>query len=157
MRALAARGYATVPEPGQRIVDAQEAKGGTALPWVDMAAFLTEAAALARKDLARAAGSRTFFDRGIFDAAVGLRHVAGVPLEWTLGPTFPYARRVVLVPPHAPWFARAAGRNKGFAEAVAEYQRLVAALKELDVDAITLPPASLETRVTQIEDVFGPP
>jgi predicted ATPase len=45
---FARRGYATVKEPGRRIVEDEKRGAGTALPWVDMAAFSRRAIAMAR-------------------------------------------------------------------------------------------------------------
>lgn len=71
---LARRGYSTVEEPGRRIVRAELAGTGEALPWIDPEAFARRAIALALADLAAAqqlAGD-VFFDRGVVDAAVAL-------------------------------------------------------------------------------------
>ena len=40
---LRRRGHATVDEPGRRIVKDESADGGTALPWIDLAAFARRA------------------------------------------------------------------------------------------------------------------
>ena len=66
---LARRGYATVAEPGRRIIAEARAGDGATLPWVDAAAFARRALEMSIADHEAASGL-TFFDRGIVDAAV---------------------------------------------------------------------------------------
>jgi predicted ATPase len=66
--ALAAQGFQTCPEPGRRIVQEERAMGGTALPWVDAAAFADRAVAMAITDHGAAGPGITFFDRSLIDA-----------------------------------------------------------------------------------------
>ena len=68
---LARRGHAVVEEPGRRDVAEEMRTGGSALPWVDAAAFARRAIEIALADRASApdAGSWVFFDRGLIDAA----------------------------------------------------------------------------------------
>ena len=51
---LGKRGYAAVDEPGRRIVKEELARGGSALPWADRAAFARRAIAIALADRAAA-------------------------------------------------------------------------------------------------------
>ncbi|AHK02241.1 ATPase [Agrobacterium tumefaciens] len=44
---LAHRGFATVEEPGRRIVIEETRNNGTALPWIDLEAFARRAIAMA--------------------------------------------------------------------------------------------------------------
>lgn len=102
LTALKSAGHAVVEEPGRRIVrDAMAAGEDAVLPWVDVVAFARRALEMARSDLAahRAASGPVFFDRGAIDAASGLEHAAGVPLEETLGATRHYDDPVFLAPP----------------------------------------------------------
>src|SRR5690606_4231686 len=71
---LGRRGHATVEEPGRRIVEEELAKGGTALPWLDLAAFARRAIAMALADREAMRGhpGYVFFDRGLIDAAAAL-------------------------------------------------------------------------------------
>lgn len=156
--ALAARGRAVVPEPGLRIVQAQRAKGGTALPWQDPRAFLHLAAAQARRDLAAMQDKPgpVFYDRGLLDAAVGLYHVCGVPVQDTLGAKWPYARRVFVAPPWRAHFQTTPDRRHGFAEAVAEYQRITDALADLDCVTFELPVDTVTARVAFVERLSAP-
>ena len=62
---LGRRGYTVIEEPGRRIVTEEMNNGGSALPWVDMAAFAHHAIAMALADRssAPASGGWIFFDR----------------------------------------------------------------------------------------------
>jgi len=75
---LSKRGCATVEEPGRRVVEQQLKAGGTALPWVDLKAFLHQAVAIAEQDYAAAREKSDFsiFDRSLIDAASALRNWA---------------------------------------------------------------------------------
>lgn len=50
---LARRGFATVEEPGRRIVIEETRNNGTALPWIDIEAFARRAIAMALEDRQR--------------------------------------------------------------------------------------------------------
>src|SRR5215475_11377696 len=74
--------YATIEEPGRRIVKEQLLVGGMALPWTDGVAFARRCIALAlsdRRAARRLKGRWVFFDRGLIDASVALRHLTGEP------------------------------------------------------------------------------
>src|SRR5437660_7991539 len=64
---LRRRGFATIDEPGRRIVAEELKRGGTALPWVDAVAFLRRAMDMSLADRADADTSArwVFFDRGL--------------------------------------------------------------------------------------------
>lgn len=146
--ALARRGVAIVPEPGRRIVAEERAAGGTALPWMDAVGFARRLVAVARADLA-AAQSRpglVVFDRGLVDAAAALAQLAGVPVEETLGAARPYEPRVFLAPPWPEIYAGDAGRRHGFADAVAEFERLQALYPRLGYVPELLPKIAIEAR-----------
>lgn len=98
---LARRGFATVEEPGRRIVREAPAGEGAALPWIDEAAFARRAIDVALADRAAADGHRgwTFFDRGLIDAASALDHLTGGDALRRLGRAHPYHRRVFLAHP----------------------------------------------------------
>jgi predicted ATPase len=68
---LRQRGFATVDEPGRRIVAEELKRGGRALPWADAVAFLRRAIEVSLADRAAADASArwVFFDRGLIDAA----------------------------------------------------------------------------------------
>lgn len=145
---LAGRGFTTVPEPGRRIVRDETARGGTALPWIDMAAFATRALALAQADHAAVAAAPdwVFFDRGIVDAAVALTSCADEAVLAPLVAGHPYHPLMFLAPPWPEIYVRDAERPKDFATAMAEHAQLACAYPALGYHIVTLPQASPEQR-----------
>lgn len=145
---LGARGFATVPEPGRRIVRAEMASGGAALPWLDMAAFAQRATDMALADRAAAAGLAgwVFFDRGLIDAAVALEQAGGERRLHTLAMLHPYHPMMFLAPPWAEIYVQDAERPKDFANACAEHERLARAYAALGYHAVDLPRASPAAR-----------
>lgn len=144
---FARRGYATVEEPGRRIVQTQTERQGRALPWVDMEAFARAAIATALKDRERSSTlGRVFFDRGLIDAASALRHVTGDPFLETLKDSHRYNGLVFLTPPWREIYVTDAERQHGFEQAVEEYERLVRDYAELGYEAVTLPKIGVEQR-----------
>lgn len=76
---LGCKGFATIEEPGRRIVAEEQAGDGKALPWIDLAAFAHRAIAMALEDRERAASlpGWVFFDRSLIDAAAALKAATG--------------------------------------------------------------------------------
>ncbi|WP_188582463.1 AAA family ATPase [Azorhizobium oxalatiphilum] len=145
---LARRGHRVVEEPGRRIVIEEQESSGTALPWVDMAAFARRAVEMARADLAAVAEhpGPVFFDRGLIDAASALEHAAGIPLAQTLADGPHYASPVFLTPPWPEIHSTDAQRQLDFAAAVAEYERLLSAFPASGYAPVVLPRASVADR-----------
>lgn len=153
LEALDRRGYETVPEPGLRIVREESAIGGRALPWVDPAAFARRALAMARADVAAAlaAGSRpVFFDRGLIDAAAALDHALGLRAPENYGGQELFDRRVFLVPPWEENFRSSDERAHSFADACAEYERLIVVYRRLGFAPIILPHEGVEARADRV-------
>lgn len=151
---LGRRGYATVAEPGRRIVT-QEMRGkGRALPWIDLEAFARRAIDMAVADREGMKGAKgwVFFDRGIVDAAVALEHAAGVPVSDTLNGVEPFCRRVFLTPPWPEIFTTDGERQHEMEDAIAEYHRLIDAYDRLGYDPIILPKIDVERRATFVLD-----
>ncbi|ABD56343.1 ATPase-like protein [Jannaschia sp. CCS1] len=150
LSALAQRGFATVPEPGRRIVAQERAGNGNALPWVKPLAFARHALDMAASDLATAttAGDDVvFFDRGMIDAAVACAHAGGPSYRTLLPDPLPYARRVFLTPPWPEIFVQDAARQHGLDDAEAEYLRLSQALDDFGYETHVLPKAPVQARV----------
>jgi len=145
---LARRGFAVVEEPGRRIVQEELGSGGTALPWVDAAAFARRAVALALADraAAEASGAWVFFDRGLVDAAAALQHLTGEPALETVARPHPYHRQVFLTPPWPEIYGTDPERRHGFDAAVAEYERLLAAYPALGYEVVILPKTGVAER-----------
>jgi predicted ATPase len=145
---LASQGFKTISEPGRRIVTAQLRNDGTALPWVNLAAFATHAIELAAQDrqVAIEGNGWTFFDRGLVDAAVALEHATGHAASRTLAAFPRYHQRVFLTPPWPEIFVQDPERQHDMGEAVAEYHRLLVAYSDLGYDPIILPKTTVSER-----------
>lgn len=148
LKALEQRGFATINEPGRRIVSNELATGGTVLPWVDMKAFALRAIEMAKSDLqdAQNCDGIVFFDRGVIDAAVALAHSGGQGIKETLGETQAYWKRVFVVPTWMDLFGNDAQRQHSFEEAVQEYLRIEKALDALGYVRTELPKVSVQER-----------
>lgn len=148
IEALAARGHATVPEPGRRVLRA----GGPA-PWEDLAGFLRACLALAVEDHARACAMAgpVIFDRSAVDALSGLAALGEVVCD----PGLRYASPVFLTPPWPELFASEPERRHGFDAAVAEYERLVRAFPAAGYAAEIMPKLPVAERVAWIEARIG--
>ena len=149
LQALHERGFATVEEPGRRIVRHQQAVGGRAVPWVDLKAFAEEAIRLGQEDRNRMAGhcGWVFFDRSLVDAASALASATGntAAIE-ALRKDARYHSRIFAVPPWPEIFANDDERQHDFAAAVEEYQRLAAHYAELGYEWTIIPKAPVEQR-----------
>lgn len=150
LEALAGAGYATVPEPGRRVLRA----GGPA-PWDDMAGFLRACLALAAEDHACAAAMAgpVIFDRCAIDAVSGLETLGHAPCD----PGLRYAAPVFLAPPWPELFSQDAVRRHGFAAACAEYERLSRAFPAAGYAVEIVPKASVAERVAWIAARIGAP
>lgn len=174
---LARRGHATVDEPGRRIVRAQLATGGQALPWIDPVAFALKAIETARADIANAADGEnwTFFDRGLVDAASALEHATGQPIAEILAlhhrvagqpaadqsaddpPALArFHRTVFLTPPWPEIHETDTERRHDFAEAEAEYHRLLSSYATLGFQPIILPKLTVQERANLVEQALRP-
>ena len=138
---LARRGFATVAEPGRRVIAATQAAGGRALPWIDMPACARALVAMARRDLAAAAGQAgpVFFDRGLVDAAAALAHATGQAIDDILADTPRFDARVFMVPPWPAIYVQDAGRRHDLAAAIAEHDRLAALYPALGYTVASVP------------------
>jgi len=150
LTALAEAGYATVPEPGRRVLRA----GGPA-PWDDPAGFLRACLALAIDDHTRAAAMAgpVIFDRCAVDALSGLAAL-GLAMP---DPGLRYASPVVLAPPWPELFAGDAERRHGVEAAVAEYERLSRAFPAAGYAVEIMPKATVAERVAWVAARIGPP
>lgn len=147
--ALGRRGYATIPEPGRRIVREQLEGCGTALPWCDEVAFVRQVLARAGSDLDGAdhlKGRWVFFDRGLLDAALALQHLTGEPPGALLRWPYRYHRRVFMAPPWPEIYVTDDARRHSLERGIEEYQRLVRAYPALGYEVVALPRAGLHGR-----------
>ena len=146
---LGRRGYPTVPEPGRRIVKEQLLSGGAALPWTDKVAFARRCIALAlsdRRAARRLEGRWVFFDRGLIDASVALRHLTGEPAVHALKRSHRYHQRVFMAPPWPEIYVTDNERRHSLDAGVAEYRRLVDAYPMLGYEVMILPKVTVTER-----------
>lgn len=158
---LGRRGYATVGEPGRRIIKVELSGDGLALPWVDGAAFARRAVAVALEDLA-AAGSPDdwiFFDRGLVDAVAALQHLTNEPASSACGQLRGYHRRVLLTPPWPEIYVNDDERRHELNDAIAEYLRLLGVYSSLGYEVIVVPKLGVEERAEFVLRTLadGPP
>jgi predicted ATPase len=145
---LARRGFATVEEPGRRIVKEELGGEGRALPWTDPVAFCHRAIAMALEDL-EAAGRHegwVFFDRGLIDAAAGLEARTGEPALETWAGGGRFHSQVFLTPPWPEIYETDPERRHDLAEALAEYDRLLHVYPALGYQVVILPKISVTAR-----------
>jgi predicted ATPase len=156
---LKARGHTVVEEPGRRIIAEETASGGTALPWVDLAAFLRHAITMSLSDRAAAETHEgwVFFDRGLVDAASALEALTGEPFLHPLCMTHRYHRRMFTAPPWPDIYITDADRKHGFDESVAEYDRLMAAFPALGYEVVSLPKTTTSARADFVLASLGKP
>ena len=155
---LGKRGYSTIEEPGRRLVQAELASGGSALPWADRIAFARRAIelSLADRDAAGALPGWVFFDRGLVDAVTALEHVSGQPVVEKLGRLHRYNETVFLTPPWPEIYVSDPERRHGLADAVAEYERLERVYPMLGYRVVVLPKVDVETRADIVIGEIGP-
>ena len=145
---LAGRGHAIVLEPGRRIVEDELGRGGTALPWVDLDAFLRRAVAVALEDRKAAAQQAgwVFFDRGLVDAVAGLQRLHGQSEFGGLLQSERYHSRMFFTPPWPEIYVNDAERQHGLAAAIAEYEHLSAVYPALGYELTLLPKTDVAAR-----------
>jgi predicted ATPase len=150
---LSRRGHSIVEEPGRRIVKLELQDGGSALPWIDAAAFARCAIAVALADLTSAAtlNGWVFFDRGLVDAAAALQHLTGEPALAALDQEHRYHRMVFLTPPWPEIYRSDPERRHGIEDAEAEYFRLLEAYPALGYEVSILPKVSVSERADFVE------
>jgi predicted ATPase len=145
---LARRGYSIIEEPGRRIVREEIDRGGSALPWVDEAAFLHRALAMSLADQISTGSEEgwVFFDRGLVDAAAGIQHLTREPVQASLGQTHRYHKQVFLTPPWPEIYFTDPERRHGLDSAVAEYLRLLEIYPSLNYEVSILPKIGVRER-----------
>lgn len=145
---LERRGFSIVPEPGRRIIEEELRDDGAALPWVDLSAFAKRAIDIAADDRRRMANEAgwVFFDRGLVDAAVALQYATGRSARGVLDSYDRYHQSIFLAPPWPKIYVSDDERRHDLAEAVAEYDRLLTAYRELGYDTLVLPKVRVSHR-----------
>lgn len=145
LAALGREGFMTVAEPGRAIVAAEQAMGGTALPWIDPIGFAYLCLERARADHRAAGPGITIFDRSAVDAVAALSRL-GEPVEGLLD-DLTYAPTVFLAPPWTEIYETDAERQHDLHDATAEYTHLAEFYPACGYQTLALPRASVEDRV----------
>ncbi|MCR6634492.1 AAA family ATPase [Devosia sp.] len=156
---LARRGFSVIEEPGRRIVAAELAGDGKALPWLDAETFLRKAIALSLEDLQRASAlpGRVFFDRGLLDAASALAAMSGEPVLQQFAGQWQFHAQVFLTPPWPEIYRQDAERQHGLDAAVEEYERLLRDYPALGYEVVELPKVSVGERADFLLDRVAQP
>ena len=154
--ALATEGYPTVPEAGRQIVTEQLALKGTALPWLDQAAFmdLLFARSVTAFDQAGEARQQTvFFDRSFLEAiAYGTLIGRATPPDMLQATESRRFEELVFVcPPWGKIFTTDDERQHDFDFAIRDYEANVAAYSAAGYALVEIPRASVQERVTFIK------
>jgi predicted ATPase len=153
--ALAAAGYATVPEAGRQIVAEQVLAQGTALPWLDRVAFmqlLFERSVAAYDQTTSLADRTVFFDRSFIEA-IAYSSLIGHPVPQEMLQTAE-ARRfgdpVFVCPPWREIFVTDDERRHDFEFAARDYQANVGAYRAAGYELVEIPRGSIQERVAFI-------
>jgi predicted ATPase len=157
--ALAAQGFACMPEAGRAIIQDQVAIGGAALPWSDRRAFAELMLSWEMRSYRAALklSGPVFFDRGIPDVAGYLR-LCGLPIPAHVANAtelFRYHRRVFVAPPWPEIFAQDSERKQSFAEAKATYKAMIETYSTSGYEPIMLPLNSVNERVSFVLTAIG--
>lgn len=140
---LARRGYATVAEPGRRIIADVRAGRRGALPWDDPAGFARSAIAMSVADHEGASGL-TFFDRGVVDAVVALEATTDESgAVWVAQYRY---NRLFLAPPWPEIYETDHDRRHSLDKALSDYVRVERAWRDAGYDPVILPRASVAER-----------
>jgi predicted ATPase len=140
---LSRRGHPVVEEPGLRIVAEERMGDGSALPWVDAAAFGRRALAMSIADH-QAAQGLTFFDRGVIDAAVAIT-ARGGSLPTDAIAQYRYDR-LFLAPPWPEIYEVNEDRRHSLEKALRDYERIRLAYLQAGYDPVILPKATVVAR-----------
>lgn len=154
IRALAQAGHACAEEAGRGIIRDQTAIGGSALPWIDPAAFAEQ---MLGWDLRSHRGARThpgpvFFDRGVPDI-VGYLRLHGLPVPPHLARAvalFRYEKQVFIAPPWPAIYERDDERRQSPEEAERTHRSMVATYGDCGYELVELPRSPVPERVAFI-------
>lgn len=157
--ALAARGYATMPEAGRGVIRDQGAIDGPALPWRDRALFaeLMLSWEMRSHAMADAVAGTVLFDRGVPDV-IGYLRLCGLPVPdhvMAAARRCRYAPTVIAAPPWREIYVRDGERRQDFGEAERTFTQVVGAYRELGYAIALLPRASVEERVSYVEAIIA--
>jgi predicted ATPase len=147
IRHLQAMGEIVAEETHRAVIREQVESGGTAVPWIDPAAY---ADLTARRDVAifdALAGEtrRVFFDRGIMDSYGG-NGLTPTPEIIEAVRTRRYSRRVFVLPPWREIYETDAERKQDWAEAERTFGVIMTQLPILGYEPVVTPKAGVAER-----------
>src|SRR5262249_39790192 len=99
-----------------------------------------------RRAARRLQGRWVFFDRGMIDASVALRHLTGEPVLNAIKRSHRYHQRVFLAPPWPEIYVTDNERRHSLGAGVAGYQRLIDAYPALGYQVTILPKVGVAAR-----------
>lgn len=153
--ALAAEGYATVPEAGRQIVAEQLRSQGTALPWLDRVAFmqlLFERSIAAFDQTGNPVDQTVFFDRSFIEA-IAYGSMIGHPAPQAMlraAAARQFDAPVFVCPPWREIFSTDDERRHDFEFAARDYQANVSAYRAAGYELVEIPRVSIQERVAFI-------
>ena len=148
------RGSRVFTEPGRQVVEEEIALGGSALPWKDEREFAKRVIAVAVKQWETAKADTCFYDRAIIDAVTWFeRQEQSVPQAITdLVARYRYFHTVILAPPWPEIFITDDARRHTLADAISEYQALLASYPAKGYDVVILPKMGIAERADWLLD-----
>lgn len=159
--ALAADGFPVIAEAGRDIIRDQVSRGGTALPWIDPAAFaqaMLDRDRAAYEECARQTGdSLVFFDRGVVDI-VGYLTLMGLAIPPALDAAardLRYRPQVFIAPAWREIYAQDTERKQDFDEACRTEAAMREAYPRYGYTLIDLPRASVAERAAFVRRTCG--
>jgi len=155
--ALAAKGYATFPEPGRELVSAELSAEGDDLPWANAGGFMKKVVALAKHQWEMASHPVSFYDRSLIDAVTWLeRQSAPLPKDVSsLVSDYPYDTTVFSVPPWRDIFVNDAERRHSFDAAVEEYEALLVSYPAKGYTVLNIPKLPVDERASWVLSKVG--
>lgn len=142
-------GYQSAPEVGRKVIQAQMKSQGTALPWLDKAAFRDEMVLEEINNYECYNDAEiTLYDRSIIDS-YGYSTLEKIPISELLLSKcreLNYCRQVFIFPPWKEIYANDTERKQDFIEAVATYHAMMNAYTRFGYDLIEVPKVSVLER-----------
>lgn len=149
--------YAVFHEVARQIIQDEIAKDGTAVPWIDIAAFSAQVLQGRIDQFSEGENGLWFYDRGLPDIAGFLRKEKKQTPEdvWHLCETCRYETQVFITPPWEAIFHRDAERKEDFAAAIKVHKALEAVYTELGYELIPVPMGSIRWRAQFVLNKAG--
>jgi predicted ATPase len=157
IRHLQAAGERVAEETHRAVIREQVASGGSAVPWIDPAAYarLTALRDVAIFDSMQGETRRVFFDRGIMDSYGGEGVTPSAEIVEAVR-TRRYSRRVFIFPPWREIYETDAERRQDWPEAEATFGRILRALPTLGYEPMVVPKACVAERAAFVTSAALP-